>query len=33
MIHGSDDVELEFAVAGGLEDARVDLDLFHAGAV
>lgn len=33
MIYGCDDVEFEFAVAGRLEDARVDLDLFHAGPV
>ena len=33
MVDGGDDVELEFAIRGRLEDAGVDLDLFHAGAV
>ena len=33
MVYGSDDVEFEFAVRGGLEDACVDLDLFDTGAV
>lgn len=33
MIDRCDDVEFELAVRGGLEDARVDLDLFDAGAV
>lgn len=33
VVHGGDDVEFDFAVGGGLEDARVDLDLFNAGTV
>ena len=33
MVDGCHDVELEFAVGGGLEDSRVNLDLFDAGAV
>jgi hypothetical protein len=27
------DVELEFPVGGGLEDSRIDLDLFDAGTI
>ena len=33
VVDGGDDVEFELAVAGGLEDSGVDLDLFDAGAV
>jgi hypothetical protein len=33
VVDGGDDVEFEFAVAGRLEDARVDLDLLDSGAV
>lgn len=33
MVYGGYDVEFELAVRGGLEDARVDLDLFDTGAV
>ena len=33
VVDRGDDVELELAVRGGREDARVDLDLLHAGAV
>lgn len=33
MVDGSDDVEFEFAVAAGLENAGVNFDLFDAGAV
>jgi hypothetical protein len=33
VVYGSDDVEFEFAVRGGLEDACVDLDLFDTGTV
>jgi len=33
VVDGRDDVEFEFPVGGGLEDARVDLDLLDAGAV
>lgn len=33
VVDGGDDVEFDFAVGGGLEDARVDFDLFDAGAV
>ena len=33
VVYGGDDVELEFAVRRGLEDARVDLDLLDTGTV
>lgn len=33
VVHGCDNVELELAVAGGLEDTRVDFDLFYAWSV
>ena len=33
MVYGCDDVELEFAVCGGLEDACIDLDLLNTGPV
>lgn len=33
VVDGGYDVELELSVAGGLEDARVDLYLLDAGAV
>ena len=33
VVDGGDDVEFEFAVRGRLEDARVNFDLFDAGAV
>lgn len=33
MVDGCYDVELEFPVGGGLEDSRVDLDLFDTGPV
>jgi hypothetical protein len=33
VVYRSDDVEFEFAVCRGLEDARVDLDLLDTGAI
>ena len=33
MVEGSDNVEFKFAVRGGLEDARIDFNLFDTGAV
>lgn len=33
VVDGGDNVEFELAVRRGLEDARVDFDLFDAGAV
>jgi hypothetical protein len=33
VVNGGDNVEFELAVAGGLEDSRIDLDLFDTGAV
>lgn len=33
VVDGSDDVEFELAVRCGLENSRVDLDLFDAGSV
>ena len=33
MVNGGNDVELEFAVGCGLEDARIDLDFLDTGAV
>jgi hypothetical protein len=33
VVDGGDDVEFELAVAGRLEDSRVDLDLFNTRAV
>jgi hypothetical protein len=31
VVDRGDDVELELAIAAGLEDAGIDLDLFDAG--
>ncbi len=33
VVDGGDNVEFELAVAGCLEDSRVNLDLFNTGAV
>lgn len=33
VVDGRDDIEFDLAIRGGLEDARVDLDLFDTGAV
>jgi hypothetical protein len=33
VVYGSDNVEFEFTVRGGLEDACIDLDLFDTGAI
>ena len=32
-INGRNDVEFQLAIAGGLKDSGVDLDLFHTGTV